>query len=146
MGIPNRQIGWSQESNLLWQISDQMDKLTKVVSASSAPYKVYTAIYTQDGVSPGDPPNLVNALENTITPGDTPVITYNNPGLYTITFSSSVLTLGKVFATCNTWGDDGGSPVASSAWPQNDEQSVLIGNQFGYDAAQYISVEIRVYN
>jgi hypothetical protein len=25
MGIPNRQIGWSQESNLLWQISKQLD-------------------------------------------------------------------------------------------------------------------------
>ena len=26
MGVPNRQIGWSQESNLLWQISKQLDK------------------------------------------------------------------------------------------------------------------------
>jgi hypothetical protein len=26
MGIPNRQIGWSQESNLLWQISKQLDE------------------------------------------------------------------------------------------------------------------------
>ena len=26
MSIPNRQIGWSQESNLLWQISKQLDK------------------------------------------------------------------------------------------------------------------------
>ena len=25
MGIPNKQIGWSQESNLLWQISKQLD-------------------------------------------------------------------------------------------------------------------------
>jgi hypothetical protein len=26
MGVPNKQIGWSQESNLLWQISKQLDK------------------------------------------------------------------------------------------------------------------------
>lgn len=26
MGIPNRQIGWSQESNLLWQISKQLEQ------------------------------------------------------------------------------------------------------------------------
>jgi hypothetical protein len=26
MGIPNKQIGWSQESNLLWQISKQLDQ------------------------------------------------------------------------------------------------------------------------
>lgn len=52
MAVPNRQIGWSQESNLLWEITRQMDKLTKVVSASAAPvesYKVYTALLTQVG-------------------------------------------------------------------------------------------------
>tara|TARA_R110000868_G_scaffold42638_7_gene143969 strand:- start:6022 stop:6162 length:141 start_codon:yes stop_codon:yes gene_type:complete len=32
MGIPNKQIGWSQESNLLWQISKQLDELIKVTS------------------------------------------------------------------------------------------------------------------
>jgi hypothetical protein len=29
MGIPNKQIGWSTEANLLWQISKQLDKLIK---------------------------------------------------------------------------------------------------------------------
>jgi hypothetical protein len=33
MGIPNKQIGWSQESNLLWQISNQLDQLIKVTGA-----------------------------------------------------------------------------------------------------------------
>jgi hypothetical protein len=28
MSIPNRQIGWSQESNLLWQVAKQLEKLT----------------------------------------------------------------------------------------------------------------------
>lgn len=32
MSIPNKQIGWSQESNLLWQISKQLDQLIKVTS------------------------------------------------------------------------------------------------------------------
>jgi hypothetical protein len=35
MGIPNRQIGWSQESNLLWQISKQLQKLIQVSGALS---------------------------------------------------------------------------------------------------------------
>lgn len=30
MAIPRKQIGWSQESNLLWEISRQMEKLTGV--------------------------------------------------------------------------------------------------------------------
>jgi len=56
MAIPNRQIGWSQESNLLWEITRQMDKLTKVVSATST-YKVYTALLTQSG---GSNPIIIN--------------------------------------------------------------------------------------
>ncbi len=34
MSIPNRQIGWSNESNLLWQISKGIDKLTTTTGAS----------------------------------------------------------------------------------------------------------------
>ena len=30
MAIPSRQIGWSTKSNLLWQISKQLENLTKV--------------------------------------------------------------------------------------------------------------------
>jgi len=30
MSIPSKQIGWSQESNLLYQISKQLDQLIKV--------------------------------------------------------------------------------------------------------------------
>ena len=36
MSIPNRQIGWSQESNLLSYISKQLDKLNSVVAATAA--------------------------------------------------------------------------------------------------------------
>jgi hypothetical protein len=32
MKIPNRQIGWSNESNLLWQISKQLEQLIKVTA------------------------------------------------------------------------------------------------------------------
>ena len=32
MAIANRQIGWSQESNLLWEISKQLDQLIKVIA------------------------------------------------------------------------------------------------------------------
>lgn len=31
MAIPSRQIGWGTEENLLWQISKQLETLTKVV-------------------------------------------------------------------------------------------------------------------
>jgi len=32
MAIPSKQIGWSNESNLLWEISRQLDQLIKVTS------------------------------------------------------------------------------------------------------------------
>jgi hypothetical protein len=34
MGIPNKQIGWSNESNLLWQISKQLERLIQVTAAA----------------------------------------------------------------------------------------------------------------
>lgn len=33
MAIPNRQIGWSQESNLIWEIAYELDKLNKILGA-----------------------------------------------------------------------------------------------------------------
>jgi hypothetical protein len=31
MAIPSRQIGWSTKNNLLWQISKQLETLTRVM-------------------------------------------------------------------------------------------------------------------
>lgn len=36
MSIPSKQIGWSNESNLLYQISKQLDQLIKVTAALSS--------------------------------------------------------------------------------------------------------------
>ena len=33
MGIPRKQIGWSQEANLLWEINRQLNDLIKVTGA-----------------------------------------------------------------------------------------------------------------
>jgi len=32
MAIPSKQIGWSNESNLLWQVSKQLEQLIVVTS------------------------------------------------------------------------------------------------------------------
>jgi hypothetical protein len=50
MGIISRQIGWSQESNLLWQILKQLNRLTSIMFGLKPKYKVYTALLTQTGV------------------------------------------------------------------------------------------------
>jgi len=37
MSIPNRQIGWSTESNLLWQVAKQIQRLSGVIASSGVP-------------------------------------------------------------------------------------------------------------
>jgi hypothetical protein len=58
MAIPSRQIGWGTESNLLWQILKQLNKLTSVLfglkEAATPNYKVFTALLTQSGASSPD--------------------------------------------------------------------------------------------
>jgi hypothetical protein len=43
MGIPNKQIGWSQESSLLHQISKQLDQLIKVTASLTTTTTTTTA-------------------------------------------------------------------------------------------------------
>ena len=43
MSIPNRQIGWSQESNLLWEIAREIDQINKIVGAGKPAGTVSTA-------------------------------------------------------------------------------------------------------
>ena len=76
MAIPNKQIGWSNESNLLWEIVRQMDRLTKVVSASAttAPYKVFTALLSQTG---GD--NQLDIYSGAVTKGVTYRVVGSSP-------------------------------------------------------------------
>jgi len=37
MAIPSRQIGWSTKSNLLWEISKQLERLTGVMGRNIVP-------------------------------------------------------------------------------------------------------------
>ena len=46
MGIPARQIGWSQKSNLLWQISKQLEILTGVLYRSTSSTTTTTSTTT----------------------------------------------------------------------------------------------------
>jgi len=61
MSIPNKQIGWSNESNLLWYILKQLNKLTSIIFNLKPKYKVYTALLTQSG---GDSVISANGLQD----------------------------------------------------------------------------------
>lgn len=79
MGI-SRQIGWSNESNLLWQILNQITKLTSIIFGLKPKYKEYTAVYSQalDGTV-----TVVAEFENT---AGTPTIAGNSLGNITVSF------------------------------------------------------------
>lgn len=74
----SRQIGWSNESNLLYQILKQLTKLTSVIFNLTPKYKVYTALLTQSG---GDDAQTIDSGELTI--GVTYRINQDNSGDFT---------------------------------------------------------------
>ena len=47
--IPNKQIGWSQESNLLWQISKQLDRAIAVTCTGPCPTPLPLCNYLYEG-------------------------------------------------------------------------------------------------
>ena len=63
MSIRSREIGWSQESNLLWQILKQLNRLTSVMFGLKPKYKVFTGLVTQSG---GDQPLVISNSPLTI--------------------------------------------------------------------------------
>ena len=52
MAIPAKQIGWSQESNLLWEISKQLDEIITIARCCSTTTTTTTAlpIFPQESV------------------------------------------------------------------------------------------------
>ena len=43
MAIPNKQIGWSQQSNLLWEISKQLDNIISQTCIGGCPTTTTTS-------------------------------------------------------------------------------------------------------
>jgi hypothetical protein len=108
MGIISRQIGWSQESNLLWQILKQLNRLTSIMFGLKPKYKVYTALLTQSG---GDNPLSINT--GILTIGVTYFIdeVFENSGADFFNVGAPNNNVGTFFiatgTTPNSWGEVG---------------------------------------
>ena len=76
MAIISRQIGWGTESNLLYQILKQLNRLTSIMFGLKPNYKVYTALLTQSG---GDDPQSIDT--GALTIGVTYYINNDSPGM-----------------------------------------------------------------
>lgn len=103
----SRQIGWSNESNLLYQILKQLTKLTGVIFNLTPKYKVYTALLTQSG---GD--NIVNINGSDLTIGVTYQIDDSSGGADYTNVGAPNNDNGTYFVatgtTPNSWGTGGG--------------------------------------
>ena len=95
MGIPNRQIGWNTESNLLWQISKQLESyncaITKINGTSGT-----------SGVSPSLPTSLNYGLfaqtaNSTIITNTTVESSIINGGVGTLSVPANGFSVGDTF-------------------------------------------------
>jgi hypothetical protein len=146
MAIGNRQIGWSQESNLLWNISAQIQKLISVITKSLAPkYKVYTALLSQAGEDAPVP----TVLENTL--GETLSYTRTDEGTYVIT-TTGIFPQDKTWAVINTPSYEGNGPFALQIGRISNTQCHIYAYQLPNNPTDLgtngdrVSIEIRVYN
>ena len=148
MGFVNKQIGWSNESNLLQYILKQLVKLTAVVSKISSggggtpytpPFKVYSARIT--GLAGSALPPTVQILENTL--GVTPTYTisfFGGDTGYTINVNNGMFLQDKVWFTPSNDGDMG----IKLAW-LNTNQLIFYAKNGGATMNE-VYFEIRVYN
>jgi hypothetical protein len=69
MSIPNKQIGWSNESNLLWQVSKDIDRLTTVTGSGIS--NIISLLNTKITNEQGVPSFFAGTLVNIPSPGET---------------------------------------------------------------------------
>jgi hypothetical protein len=94
----SRQIGWSNESNLLYQILNQITRLTTVIFSLKPTYKVYSALLEQqiDGTV-----SVIAEFDNTV---GVPDFTGSTLGNIFIGFSS-LPTYTNALGYCYSGGD-----------------------------------------
>jgi len=65
MAIGNRQIGWSQEDNLLWEISRQLDRMNSITCTGPCPTTTTTTTPTPTTTSTTLPPTTTTTTSTT---------------------------------------------------------------------------------
>ena len=156
MGIPNRQIGWSQESNLLWQISKQLDYAscqlctisgTSGTSGSSGSsgaaggFGYLGSFYdttNQTGVAGSVLTMSLNnsdSWNNGVSIVSGSQITIANPGVYNLAFSAQMVkNSGNTATHIHIWLAQNGTTIPTTAsqigFPSNSVYVVPAWNFF----------------
>jgi hypothetical protein len=156
MGIPNRQIGWSQESNLLWQISKQLDQTscqlctisgTSGTSGSSGSSGAaggfgYLGSFYDTTNQTGVAGSVLTMSLNNSDPWNNGVsivsgsqITIANPGVYNLAFSAQMVkNSGNTATHIHIWLAQNGTTIPITAsqigFPSNSVYVVPAWNFF----------------
>jgi hypothetical protein len=140
MASVSRQIGWSQESNLLYQILKQITKLTAVVFALKPKYKVFTALVSQTGAS--DPQTLSSGA---VTKGVTYRIDGGNDGDFSNIGAPSNDDSTSFIATIN--GEPNSYGTCSLLYDLGAPVAIVLENTIGNIWFEYRNVgEYRVWS
>lgn len=139
----SRQIGWSNESNLLYQILKQITKLTAVIFSLKPKYKVYTALLTQSG---GDNPTsiinqpLIIGTTYSISEADIPNVLgdFTNVGAPNNEIGTYFIATGT---TPNSWGTN-----ISLSYNTGAPTAIVLENTIGNIWFTYINTGIYSVN
>jgi len=162
MAIPSRQIGWSTQDNLLWEISKQLEKSScqlcttnELIGNITGATKVYGSFYDITDQTGDAYEILTMKLGNTDTSvtngvsivndgaGNPTQITVNETGVYDIQFSAQMVKdSGNSSTKATIWLRKNGTDVPDSAtyvsFPGNSVYIVAAWNFFvQLNAGQY---------
>lgn len=132
----SRQIGWSNESNLLYQILKQLTKLTAVIFSLKPKYKVYSALLEQqtDGTV-----SVIAEFDNTAGVAD---FTSSTLGVIFIGFSS-LPTYTNALGYCYS-GGDGEDTFYPWLVKDNNSPAVQLLSITALSSVQKIRVDIKI--
>ena len=152
MAIPSRQIGWSTEENLLWEISKQLEALTGVTSNIPAPLSLYSATFFDTTTQNNGGATTANQVRfdtiqqsNGFTLGPDNRINVTNAGTYYLDLSLQLtFTGGASNYNVTVWFTVDDVIVPSSGFTftttgaQNDQTLAKISDTIVLTAGQYI--------
>jgi hypothetical protein len=127
MAILSKQIGWSNESNLLWEILKKLNRLAGIITGLKPKYKVFTALLSQNGSTP----NYIPLSNGPLTIGVTYRITLVGEGTdFTVVGARNNDVNTYFIATGENaiWGIDG-----ELEYDVNGTKAVILENTIGND-------------
>jgi hypothetical protein len=137
----SRQIGWSQESNLLYYILQQLIKLKGIIFNLTPKYKTLDVLLSQTGINP---PTIISVLENNT--GGTFTTDYAQPGTYNLIFPNNTFTpQNNILGFAYSGGDNDSNSYQGFIVTFNNDDKITLRNPNGTDEHIIIRASIKIY-